>query len=104
MSTETSAGRWPPLPLAEWEATRDTLQLWTQIVGKVRTANGNTGCGWSRRRGPITATANRSVCGSRAVAGGQPSAPRVCSKPDEGGRRWQRGTRSPPFRTFLKGW
>lgn len=27
---------WPSLPLAEWEATRDTLQLWTQIVGKVR--------------------------------------------------------------------
>jgi hypothetical protein len=24
------------LPLAEWAATRDTLQLWTQIVGKVR--------------------------------------------------------------------
>jgi len=25
--------------VAEWEATRDTLQLWTQIVGKVRMAN-----------------------------------------------------------------
>jgi hypothetical protein len=31
--------RWPSLPLAEWEATRDTLQLWTQMVGKVRMAN-----------------------------------------------------------------
>ena len=31
--------RWPSMPLAEWEATRDTLQLWTQIVGKVRMAN-----------------------------------------------------------------
>jgi Family of unknown function (DUF5996) len=30
---------WPVLPLAEWQATRDTLQLWTQIVGKVRLAN-----------------------------------------------------------------
>ena len=30
---------WPELPLAEWQATRDTLQLWTQIVGKVRMAN-----------------------------------------------------------------
>jgi Family of unknown function (DUF5996) len=30
---------WPPLPLDEWQATRDTLQLWTQIVGKVRLAN-----------------------------------------------------------------
>ena len=27
---------WPALPLAEWQGTRDTLQLWTQIVGKVR--------------------------------------------------------------------
>ena len=34
-----NAGRWPPLPLADWEATRDTLQLWTQIVGKIRMAN-----------------------------------------------------------------
>jgi Family of unknown function (DUF5996) len=30
---------WPSLPLAEWQPTRDTLQLWTQIVGKVRLAN-----------------------------------------------------------------
>ena len=29
-------GAWPPLPVDEWHATRDTLQLWTQIVGKVR--------------------------------------------------------------------
>jgi hypothetical protein len=27
---------WPALPVAEWQGTRDTLQLWTQIVGKVR--------------------------------------------------------------------
>ena len=30
--------RWPALPLAEWEDTRATLHLWTQIVGKVRLA------------------------------------------------------------------
>jgi hypothetical protein len=29
---------WPDLPYAEWKDTRDTLQLWTQIVGKVRLA------------------------------------------------------------------
>src|SRR4051795_624700 len=29
---------WPPLPLAEWQDTKDTLHLWTQIVGKVRLA------------------------------------------------------------------
>ena len=26
----------PPIKLAEWEATKDTLHLWTQIVGKIR--------------------------------------------------------------------
>src|SRR5688572_10790956 len=29
---------WPALPLPQWEKTRDTLHLWTQIVGKVRLA------------------------------------------------------------------
>jgi hypothetical protein len=29
---------WPPLPLAEWQPTRDTLHMWTQVVGKVRLA------------------------------------------------------------------
>jgi hypothetical protein len=28
--------RWPPLPLNEWRSTRDTLHLWTQIVGKLK--------------------------------------------------------------------
>jgi hypothetical protein len=27
---------WPSLPLAEWRETKETLHLWTQIVGKVR--------------------------------------------------------------------
>jgi hypothetical protein len=30
--------QWPDLPLAAWSDTCDTLQLWTQIVGKVRIA------------------------------------------------------------------
>jgi len=29
---------WPALPLREWSETRDTLHLWTQIVGKTRLA------------------------------------------------------------------
>ena len=29
---------WPPLPLAEWKDTKDTLHMWTQIVGKIRLA------------------------------------------------------------------
>ena len=28
----------PELPLESWETTKDTLHLWTQIVGKVRMA------------------------------------------------------------------
>ncbi|MGI8883683.1 MAG: DUF5996 family protein [Pyrinomonadaceae bacterium] len=28
----------PPLVLAEWQETKDTLHLWTQIVGKIRLA------------------------------------------------------------------
>jgi hypothetical protein len=35
MSTDS---QWPDLPLAAWSETCDTLHLWTQIVGKVRTA------------------------------------------------------------------
>jgi hypothetical protein len=29
---------WPSLPLEAWQGTRDTLHMWTQIVGKVRLA------------------------------------------------------------------
>ena len=29
---------WPALPLDDWRDTRDTLQLWAQVVGKVRLA------------------------------------------------------------------
>ena len=31
-----TAAAWPEIPLAAWAETRDTLHLWTQIVGKVR--------------------------------------------------------------------
>ncbi len=34
----TGEAQWPALPLAEWQATYDTLHMWTQIVGKVRLA------------------------------------------------------------------
>ncbi|WP_370627187.1 DUF5996 family protein [Pontibacter sp. HSC-14F20] len=33
---DTSEFELPPLPLAEWEATKDTLHLYLQIVGKIR--------------------------------------------------------------------
>jgi hypothetical protein len=29
---------WPSLPLAEWDDTRATLHLWTQVIGKIRLA------------------------------------------------------------------
>src|SRR5207248_5813831 len=29
---------WPELPFEAWQDTYDTLQLWTQIVGKIRLA------------------------------------------------------------------
>jgi hypothetical protein len=35
----TETERWPTIPVAEWQDTRDTLQLYTQVVGKVRLAN-----------------------------------------------------------------
>lgn len=31
--------RWPAMPVAAWEDTRDTLQLYTQVIGKIRLAN-----------------------------------------------------------------
>ncbi|MCK6065508.1 MULTISPECIES: DUF5996 family protein [Microbacterium] len=34
-STENA---WPALPVQEWDGTRDTLHLWTQMAGKVRLA------------------------------------------------------------------
>src|SRR5207244_1435444 len=33
-----SSPEWPPLVYSEWEATRDTVHMWTQIVGKTRLA------------------------------------------------------------------
>ena len=35
---QTKLSQWPDLPLAAWSEACDTLQLWTQIVGKVRIA------------------------------------------------------------------
>ncbi len=34
----TQPESWPALPLEAWQDTRDTLHMWTQIVGKVRLA------------------------------------------------------------------
>jgi hypothetical protein len=33
------AGGWPRLRVADWTATRETLHMWTQIIGKVRLAH-----------------------------------------------------------------
>jgi hypothetical protein len=37
-SNMKNAEVWPSLPLEEWEETRATLHMWTQIVGKIRMA------------------------------------------------------------------
>src|SRR5689334_18632379 len=34
----TTTAAWPDLTLSTWSDTRDTLHLWTQIVGKLRLA------------------------------------------------------------------
>jgi hypothetical protein len=34
--TDHADAGWPALPLDAWEETKDTLHLWTQVVGKVR--------------------------------------------------------------------
>src|SRR2546430_15694835 len=36
--SSTHSTTWPSLPLSEWANTKDTLHLWTQVVGKVRLA------------------------------------------------------------------
>jgi hypothetical protein len=37
-SEPASTDPWPVLTLSKWEDTRDTLHLWSQVVGKVRLA------------------------------------------------------------------
>jgi hypothetical protein len=39
VTTSADANRWPAIPVNDWLETRDTLQLYTQVVGKVRMAN-----------------------------------------------------------------
>jgi hypothetical protein len=34
----TGHAAWPALPYSEWKDTRDTLHMWSQIVGKIRLA------------------------------------------------------------------
>ena len=38
MASSRDVNRWPELSYAAWKDTRDTLHLWTQIVGKIRLA------------------------------------------------------------------
>jgi len=36
---KTRPAEWPRLRVADWADTRDTLHMWTQIVGKIRLAH-----------------------------------------------------------------
>ena len=38
MPASDVSDRWPELNLEDWRDTRDTLHLWTQIVGKLKVA------------------------------------------------------------------
>src|SRR5882757_6960233 len=37
-AAEGNSDAWPELTLSQWADTRDTLHLWTQVVGKIRLA------------------------------------------------------------------
>jgi hypothetical protein len=37
--SDESAQRWPSIPVSGWQDTRDTLHLYSQVVGKIRLAN-----------------------------------------------------------------
>ena len=39
MNEKSAPPAWPALRVADWTATRDTLHMWTQIVGKIRLAH-----------------------------------------------------------------
>ena len=39
MSAPVRTDGWPSLRVDDWTPTRDTLHMWTQIVGKVRQAH-----------------------------------------------------------------
>ena len=36
MTVRAEEGTWPELPLDAWRDTRDTVHMWTQIIGKIR--------------------------------------------------------------------
>src|SRR6202167_66687 len=38
MTSSLNSTDWPSLPFSDWEATCDTVHMWTQIVGKTRLA------------------------------------------------------------------
>ena len=61
---------WPPLPLAEWQPTYQTLHMWTQIVGKTRLALAPMQNHWWQVTLYPTArglTTGAMPCGSRTV-------------------------------------
>ncbi|WP_252445124.1 DUF5996 family protein [Pseudonocardia humida] len=37
--TINSATSWPSVRVSDWTPTRDTLHMWTQVVGKIRMAH-----------------------------------------------------------------
>jgi len=56
LDTDPVASSWPSLPVSDWRETRDTLQLCTQVVGKVRLANAPLVNHWWNSTLYVTAT------------------------------------------------
>ena len=72
----TASSAWPALPLAEWQATLDTLHMWTQIVGKTRLALAPMQNHWWQVALYLTP---RGLTTSAMPCGDRPSGERSCS-------------------------
>ena len=86
--------RWPPLPLDAWADTRETLHMWTQIVGKLNvelapfqnqlwhTALHLTTRGLTTGRSPSAAASSRSIStSSTTISPSSPVKERASSSP-----------------------
>ena len=115
----TPVPAWPALPVADWQDTRDTLHLWTQVVGKVqarphaagqplverhalrdRPRPHHRGDPRTARRGASRSTSTSSTTGC-ASAGPTAAAATVALEPPLGRRLPRRGDGAPRRRSDL---
>ncbi len=70
-SIDTRTEQWPALPQSDWSSTCSTLQLWMQIVGKIRLAlTPHINHGWNVTLYPTVrgVTTSPMPCGARMLA------------------------------------